>query len=69
VPWPALREVVKPIQSLLVQAPLLLHMHWSGFIFFFRHGGAMTWHGWSSVFQDSVKNMAPRSWVKSPNGF
>jgi len=29
----------------------------------------MAWRGWSSVFQDSVKNMVPRSWVKSPNGF
>jgi hypothetical protein len=36
---------------------------------FFRHGGAMAWRGWASVFQDSVKNMAPRCWVKSPNGF
>jgi hypothetical protein len=44
--------------------------HWSGFkLFFFRHGGAMAWRGWTSVFQDSVKNMAPRCWVKSPNGF
>jgi len=38
-------------------------------LIFFRHGGAMAWRGWSSVFQDSVKNMVPRSWVKSPNGF
>jgi hypothetical protein len=45
-------------------------MYWSGFkLFFFRHGGAMAWRGWASVFQDSVKNMAPRCWVKSPNGF
>ena len=29
----------------------------------------MAWHGWPSVFQDSVKIMAPRCWVKSPNGF
>jgi hypothetical protein len=36
---------------------------------FFRHGGAMAWRGWASVFQDIVKNMAPRCWVKSPNGF
>jgi hypothetical protein len=43
---------------------------WSGFkLFFFRHVGDMAWRGWSSVFQASVKNMAPRSWVKSPNSF
>jgi hypothetical protein len=43
---------------------------WSGFkLFFFRHVGDMAWRGWSSVFQDSVKNMTPRSWVKSPNSF
>jgi hypothetical protein len=35
---------------------------------FFRHGGAMAWRGWPSVFH-SVKNMAPRCWVKSLNGF
>jgi hypothetical protein len=29
----------------------------------------MAWHGWPSVFQDSVKNKAPRWRMKSPNGF
>ena len=44
--------------------------YWSGFkLFFFRHVGDRQWRGWSSVFQDSVKNMAPRSWMKSPNSF
>jgi hypothetical protein len=38
-------------------------------IFFFRHGGAMAWRGWPSVFQDIVKNMAPRWRMKSPSGF
>jgi hypothetical protein len=29
---------------------------WSGFkLFFFRHGGAMAWRGWPSVFQDSMR--------------
>jgi hypothetical protein len=44
--------------------------HWSGFkLFFFHHGGAMAWRGWPSVFQDSVKNMAPCWRMKSPNVF
>ena len=29
----------------------------------------MAWRGWPSVFQDSVKNVAPRWRMKSPNDF
>ena len=43
--------------------------YWSGFNSPLLHVGAMAWCRWPSVFQDSVKNMAPRCWVKSPNGF
>ncbi len=34
-----------------------------------RHGGIMAWRGWPSVFQDSLKNMAPCWRMKLPNGF
>ena len=36
--------------------------------FFFHHVGAMAWCGWPSMFLDSVKNMAPRWRMISPNG-
>ena len=42
---------------------------WSGVNFFVRHVGAMAWRRWSSVFQDSVKDMAPCWRMKLPNGF
>ena len=40
-------------------------------IFFPPWGAIIAWRGrgWPSVFQDSVKNMAPRWRMKSPNGF
>jgi hypothetical protein len=48
-------------QKLTLPAVPVCHKKWSGFkLFFFHHGGAMAWRGWPSVFQDSVKNMAPR---------
>jgi hypothetical protein len=35
---------------------ILIMTDWSGFkMFFFRHGCAMAWRGWPSMFQDSVK--------------
>ena len=36
---------------------------------FSRHVGTMAWRRWPSVFQDSVKNTAPRWRMKLPNGF
>ena len=33
------------------------------------HVGAMAWRRWPSVFQDSIKNRAPRWRMKSPIGF